>query len=52
MFRSNLNTSDALAECKKLRVGSDEAKHLLRFLNAESKRGVTKKQVEKTPLDS
>ena len=43
MFRSDHNTSQALAAIKELTAESDEAKHLITFLSEESPRGFTKK---------
>ncbi|RAP29293.1 hypothetical protein DID78_03970 [Candidatus Marinamargulisbacteria bacterium SCGC AG-343-D04] len=48
IFRSELNVNQALEKCKAEAFSSPEAAHLLSFLEAPTKRGVTKKQESTT----
>ena len=43
LYRSDLNTSQALKEVEGIDLTTDESKHLQNFLKAESDRGITKK---------
>jgi UDP-N-acetylglucosamine acyltransferase len=44
--RSNLNTSQAIAEMEKVNFKSEEAKYFLNFIKADSKRGLTKGEAD------
>lgn len=43
VYRSEMNTSQAMEHLKELGIESEEAKHLVDFILAPSKRGITKK---------
>ena len=45
-YRSEKNTSQAIASLGETPISSMEAQHLAQFLQAESKRGITKKALE------
>jgi len=45
-FRSKLTNKEAFEEIEKLHITSEEGQHLVGFLSAESKRGITKKPVK------
>lgn len=51
IYRSDLNTSQALKEVECMSLGTNEALHLQGFLNAESDRGITKKSNQGTDND-
>ncbi len=52
LYRSDKNTSQAIDAILKEHLKSEEANHLVRFLQVESKRGLTKKTTDSAEAES